>query len=57
MPLNTEVVMELVCQLSQEEQLKVAVSESFKGGIVVGGFATVGGLVAGPVGLAVGEER
>ncbi|XP_020783165.2 protein C19orf12 homolog [Boleophthalmus pectinirostris] len=47
-------VMRLCCELSAHEQIKVAVKNSAKGALVTGGSAFVGGLLAGPPGLAVG---
>lgn len=47
-------VMRLCCELSAHEQIKVAVKNSTKGAIVAGGTAFVGGLLAGPPGIAFG---
>ncbi|XP_053174766.1 protein C19orf12 homolog [Scomber japonicus] len=47
-------VMRLCCKLSAHEQIKVAVKNSTKGAMVAGGTAFVGGLLAGPPGIAVG---
>ncbi|XP_015233476.1 PREDICTED: protein C19orf12 homolog [Cyprinodon variegatus] len=47
-------VMRLCCELSAHDQIKVAVKSSAKGAAVAGGTAFVGGLLAGPAGIAVG---
>ncbi|CAK6961999.1 protein C19orf12 homolog [Scomber scombrus] len=47
-------VMRLCCELSAHDQIKVAVKNSTKGAMVAGGTAFVGGLLAGPPGIAVG---
>lgn len=48
-------VMRLCCNLSANQQIKVAVKHSAKGAAVAGGSAFIGGLLAGPPGLAVGK--
>lgn len=47
-------VMKLCCELSAHDQIKVAVKNSTKGALVAGGTAFVGGLLAGPPGIALG---
>lgn len=47
-------VLRLCCELSAHDQIKVAVKNSTKGALVAGGTAFVGGLMAGPPGIAVG---
>ncbi|XP_029977295.1 protein C19orf12 homolog [Sphaeramia orbicularis] len=47
-------VLRLCCELSAHDQIKVAVKNSTKGALVAGGTAFVGGLFAGPPGIAVG---
>ncbi|XP_041837260.1 protein C19orf12 homolog [Melanotaenia boesemani] len=47
-------IMRLCCELSAHDQIKVAVKNSTKGAVVVGGAAFVGGLLGGPAGIAVG---
>ncbi|KAI3376748.1 hypothetical protein L3Q82_000347 [Scortum barcoo] len=47
-------VMRLCCEISAHDQIKVAVKNSTKGAVVAGGSAFVGGLLAGPPGIAVG---
>ncbi|XP_077982318.1 protein C19orf12 homolog [Glandiceps talaboti] len=54
MPVNAEELIRLLAMLSEEEQMKVAVRQTLKGGLIAGSFATVGGLLGGPVGIAVG---
>lgn len=54
MPVDTQEVVNVLAQLSEQENLKVTVRESAKGACIVGGTAFAGGLVGGPVGLAVG---
>ncbi|XP_073320376.1 protein C19orf12 homolog [Pagrus major] len=47
-------VIRLCHEISAHDQIKVAVKNSTKGAMVAGGTAFVGGLVAGPPGIAVG---
>ncbi|XP_072321179.1 protein C19orf12 homolog [Eucyclogobius newberryi] len=47
-------VMRLCCELSAHEQIKVAVKNCTTGALLAGGSAFVGGMLAGPPGLAVG---
>lgn len=54
MPINTSEILTLVTQVCEEEKLRVPVKESLKGGAIAFATTTVGGLLAGPVGLAVG---
>lgn len=50
-------IMRLCCEISAQEKIKVAVKGSAKGAMVAGGGAFVGGLVGGPPGIAVGEDK
>jgi len=50
-------VMSLCCELSANEQIKVAVKNSTKGAMVAGGSAFVGALLGGPPGIAVGKNK
>lgn len=54
MPINTSEILSLVTQVCDEEQLRVPIKESLKGGAIAFATTTVGGLLAGPVGLAIG---
>ncbi|XP_072527323.1 protein C19orf12 homolog [Salminus brasiliensis] len=47
-------IMKLCCEVSANQQMKAAVKNSGKGAAVAGGGAFVGGLLAGPPGIAVG---
>lgn len=50
-------VMRLCCEISAQEEIKVAVKGSAKGAMVAGGTAFVGGLLGGPAGIAVGRNH
>lgn len=54
MPINTEEVLSLVSQVCEEEKLRVAIKESVKGGVIAGSTTVIGGLLVGPLGLALG---
>ncbi|KAM9832279.1 protein C19orf12 homolog [Neosynchiropus ocellatus] len=47
-------VMRLCCEVSEYNQIKVAVKSSAKGACAAGGGAFVGGLLGGPPGIALG---
>ena len=49
-------VMRLCCEISAHDQIKAAVKNSTKGALAAGGVAFVGGLLAGPPGIAVGKN-
>lgn len=53
MPIDTDAVISVCTQLSEQENLRVTVRESAKGAAIVGGSAFAGGLLGGPVGLCV----
>ncbi|RZC40112.1 hypothetical protein BDFB_012545 [Asbolus verrucosus] len=55
MPLTHRELLEVCEIISSQEQLKVAVRGALKGAAFTGLTALIGGLVAGPVGLAVGS--
>lgn len=45
-----------ICEvLSEQEDLKVTLSQAAEGGLMVGGAAFVGALLGGPIGLAIGK--
>lgn len=48
-------VMRLCCELSANQQMKTTVKQSGKGAVAAGGLAFAGGLIGGPLGIAVGE--
>lgn len=47
-------VLTIITTLGDEEKLQVTVREAAKGGLIAGGFCTLGGLLLGPPGLALG---
>ena len=47
-------VMEMLAVLCEERKMMVAVTESGKGALLTGGVAGLGGLLLGPLGLALG---
>ena len=55
MPVSPEELVRLLALLAQEENLKVTVKETMKGGAMAGAGAVIGGFCGGPVGIAVGE--
>ncbi|XP_049765721.1 protein C19orf12 homolog [Schistocerca cancellata] len=54
MPLNTGEIMNALAIVSEHEHMNVAVKESAKGGIITGVSTVCGGLLLGPLGLALG---
>lgn len=48
-------VMKLCCELSANHQIQATVKGSGKGAAAAGGLAFAGGLVGGPLGIAVGQ--
>ncbi|CAK8696938.1 unnamed protein product [Clavelina lepadiformis] len=54
MPLAVNDAMEALSVIAREENMKVTVQQSLRGGAMAGGGAIVGGFVAGPVGMAIG---
>ncbi|GAB6033318.1 hypothetical protein CHUAL_013087 [Chamberlinius hualienensis] len=54
MTLEIEVLIEVVTIVCKNENIKVAVHESAKGGLLAGAGAFAGGLLGGPVGIAIG---
>ncbi len=55
MPLDVDGVLNLLCTLADEENLRVSVKGSLLGGMLTGVIATAGGLMLGPPGLAIGR--
>lgn len=55
MPPRIDDIMKLCCKLSANQQVKTAVKHSGKGAMTAGGLAFAGGLVGGPLGIAVGK--
>ncbi|KAG0717829.1 hypothetical protein GWK47_053653 [Chionoecetes opilio] len=53
MPINTVELLSLVTQLCEEKNLRVPIKESLKGGLLTFATTALGGLLAGPVGLAI----
>jgi hypothetical protein len=54
MPINTRELLSVVSQLTEDKQVRAAVKESLKGGGIAATTTLVGGLLLGPIGLAVG---
>lgn len=48
-------VLRLCCEISADKKIKAAFKSSAKGAAAAGGAAFLGGLLAGPAGLAVGK--
>lgn len=48
-------MLDVLCMVSKEENLRVTFKHSAKGGLITGATAMVAGILMGPVGLAVGE--
>ena len=47
-------ILKIITTLMDDENLQITVKQSAKGGLIAGISCTVGGLIAGPPGLAVG---
>lgn len=56
MPVNQDELLDFLCRLSDEENLRVTVKHCAKGGLITGASAMLAALFMGPVGFAVGEE-
>ena len=56
MVIRTDEVINILSKLSDESGLKVTVNESIKGGVIAGSACTIGGILLGPPGLAIGGE-
>lgn len=55
MPPRVDDIMKLCCELSANQQVKTTVKQSGKGAVTAGGLAFAGGLIGGPLGIAVGK--
>ena len=56
MVIRTDEVINILSKLSDESGLKVTVNESIKGGVIAGSACTIGGILLGPPGLAIGGK-
>lgn len=54
MVVNTSALMEAVAVLTDDRNLRVTIQQSGKGALVCGACSFIGGIIAGPVGMAVG---
>ena len=54
MVIKYEDILRVITTLGDDENLKITVKQSAKGGLIAGVSCAVGGLIAGPPGLAVG---
>jgi len=54
MPINSREILNVVTQLTEDRHVRVTVRESVKGGCIAAATTTVGGILLGPIGLAVG---
>ena len=54
-PLMVEDIMKLLCTIAEEKNMMVAVKYSGTGALVTGAGAFIGGLLGGPIGIAVGK--
>ena len=57
MPYEVSQVMDMLIKLSEEEDLKLCIVQSVKGAAITGFTTLVGGLLGGPVGMAVGKIK
>ncbi|KAJ8930536.1 hypothetical protein NQ314_016649 [Rhamnusium bicolor] len=55
MPLNSDAIIEVCEVISQQEHLKVTIKQTAKGAVITGLGALSGGLLGGPVGMAIGK--
>ncbi|XP_045842854.1 protein C19orf12 homolog [Meles meles] len=53
-PLLMKDIMKLLCSISENQKIKVAVRYSMESALITGGVVFIGGLVGGPLGVAVG---
>ncbi|KAL1426277.1 hypothetical protein MTO96_018331 [Rhipicephalus appendiculatus] len=54
MPVKRDEMLDVLCLVSKEKNLRVALKHSAKGGLITGATAMAAGFLMGPVGLAVG---
>ncbi|XP_013416425.1 protein C19orf12 homolog [Lingula anatina] len=54
MPVDVNEVVAVCADLADEKNLRVTVQEALRGGLIAGATTVAGGLLLGPVGLAVG---
>jgi nicotinamide mononucleotide (NMN) deamidase PncC len=54
MPINSRELLGVVSQITEDRHVRVTISESVKGGCIAAATTVVGGILLGPVGLAVG---
>ena len=54
MVIKYEDILKIITVLGDDENLRITVKQSAKGGLIAGFSCAVGGLIAGPPGLAVG---
>lgn len=54
MPINTRELLSVVSQLTENKHVRVTFRESLMGGVLTGVTAGVGGILLGPIGLAIG---
>jgi hypothetical protein len=54
MTIDTDSIIGLLMEVAGERQIQITVQKSFKGAMICGAASFLGGLVAGPVGLAAG---
>jgi hypothetical protein len=54
MPINTTELLSVVSKITEGKQVRVTIKESLKGSGVAATTTLVGGLLLGPIGLAVG---
>jgi hypothetical protein len=54
MPVNSREILNVVTQLTEDRCVRVTMRESLKGGCIAATATIIGGIMLGPVGLAVG---
>lgn len=56
MPVKRDEMLDVLCMVSKEENLRVTLKHSAKGGLITGATAMAAGFLMGPVGLAVASS-